>query len=110
MVIYSNSVKNVLDRLFLEAAAFRGNTPTIYNNCISALQNLERCQMDKIATAPFAWVRDKMYTVQVGRYCFSYRRFPNSIIVEEVYDTYIQQIIYEGLQAVVSLFERMLNT
>lgn len=37
------------------------------------------------------------------------RRFPNCIIVEEVYDSYIKQIITELFRAVISLFERLAN-
>lgn len=31
MIIYSNEVKNVLDRIFLEEVALRGNELKIYN-------------------------------------------------------------------------------
>ena len=108
-MIYSNEVKNVLDRLYLEATALHGSEPKTYNACIAALQRIEHLSVDAIAKEPFAWARDKMRYIQAGRYWFSYRRFPNCIIVEEVYDSYIKQIITESFRAVISLFEHLTN-
>jgi hypothetical protein len=107
MIIYSNEVKNVLDRIFLEEIALRGNELKTYNQCIETLDSLENSIITYYAHEPFAWKRDKVPYVKAGRYWFSYKRYPSAIIVQEVYDSQKGIIITEGIMKVKSLMERI---
>ena len=107
MILYSNSVQNVLDRLFLEDVAFSGKEPNTYNECIEALEGLENCIIGMTANKPLAWAREKTKFIPVGRYWFSYKVLPDAIVVDEVYDTLTGQIITEAIAQIKSLIERI---
>lgn len=66
MILYCNSVQNVLDRLFLEDVAFSGKEPNTCNECIEALDGLENCIIGMTANKPLAWAREKTKFVPVG--------------------------------------------
>ena len=107
-IVYSDSVKNVLDRLYLDEVAIRGRTiPEEYNECIEAIESLKHSVISIRANRPLCWAREGATIICPNRYWFSYKRFPNAILIDEVYDTQTDQIITEGLQRVLSLIERI---
>ena len=107
VIIYSNSVRNVLDRMYLEAVAFRGATPKEYGECIDAIESLPSSIVTIRANRPLCWAREKATIICPNRYWFSYKRFSNAILIDEVYDSKSGQILTEGLLKVLSLIERV---
>lgn len=108
VIIYSRSVKNVLDRIYLESVALRGQNPKEYYECIDAIESLQHSIVTIRANSrPLCWVREKATIICPNRYWFSYKRFSNAILIDEVYDSKSGQILSEGLIQILSLIERM---
>lgn len=78
MVIISNEVENVLDRIFLVGIAYNGNIPTLYTKAKSAILNLDKTPSNVYASsvnnAPYAWKRDNLLVLVVGKLMFSYEK------------------------------------
>ena len=106
-IIYSNSVRNVLDRMYLEAVAIRGTTLKEYGECVGAIESIPTSIVTIRANRPLCWAREKATIIRPNRYWFSYRRFSNAILVDEVYDSKTGQILTESLLKVLSLIERV---
>jgi hypothetical protein len=94
MVICSPSVKNVLDRLFLNATTM-GRTPIEYNNCIQALHRIESGVLRTMAKQPLSWARSHLFVVKTSRYWFGYVIINDIPIVEEVFDSRTNTILTE---------------
>lgn len=94
MVICSPSVKNVLDRLFLNATTM-GRTPVEYNNCIQALHRIESGILRTMAKQPLSWARSHLFVVKTSRYWFGYVIINDIPIVEEVFDSRTNTILTE---------------
>ena len=79
MVVTSEDVRNVLNRIYLVGIAYNGKPPKIYFDCIEAIENLdksiENVYAKSLQNVPFAWKRDNMLVCKVGKYCFSYVKF-----------------------------------
>ena len=93
MVIYSNEVENVLDRIFLVGVAYNGQIPPLYTKAKTAILNLDKTVSNVYASsvnnAPFAWKRDNVLVLVVGKLMFSYLKKINKdgniiIVVDEV--------------------------
>ena len=78
MVIISNEVENVLDRIFLVGIAYNGNIPTLYTKAKSAILNLDKALSNVYASsvnnAPYAWKRDNLLVLVVRKLMFSYEK------------------------------------
>ena len=78
MVIISNEVENVLDRIFLVGIAYNGNIPTLYTKAKSSILNLDKTLSNVYASsvnnAPYAWKRDNLLVLVVGKLMFSYEK------------------------------------
>ena len=74
MVIYSNEVENVLDRIFLVGVAYNGQIPPLYTKAETAILNLDKTVSNVYASsvnnAPFAWKRDKYLCWSLVNLCF----------------------------------------
>ena len=70
MVVISDDVLNVLNRIFLVGIAYNGRIPNIYGNIISKIENLDKSVGNVFAAsvnnAPFAWRRDNLLVLVVG--------------------------------------------
>ena len=93
MVIYSNEVENVLDRIFLVGVAYNGQIPPLYTKAKTAILNLDKTVSNVYASSvnnvPFAWKRDNVLVLVVGKLMFSYLKKINKdgniiIVVDEV--------------------------
>ena len=93
-MIYSTSVQNVLDRIYLSAVTM-GKAPIEYANCINALHKIEHGTIRTLAQKPISWARDGLYVAKSGRYWFGYTIQNDVVIVEEVYDCITNRIIWE---------------
>lgn len=78
MVIVSEDVRNVVDRIFLVGIAYNGRIPNMYGQIINAFKKLEssvaNINASSVNSAPFAWRRDKMLVLRVGALMFSYTK------------------------------------
>lgn len=93
MVIASNEVENVLNRIFLVGIAYNGQIPPLYTKVQTAILNLDKTVANvyasSVANAPYAWKRDNVLVLVVGKLMFSYFRKTNKngdiiIVVDEV--------------------------
>ena len=93
MVIASNEVENVLNRIFLVGTAYNGQIPSLYTKAQTAILNLDKTVANvyasSVANAPYAWKRDNVLVLVVGKLMFSYLRKTNKngdiiIVVDEV--------------------------
>ena len=93
MVIASNEVENVLNRIFLVGIAYNGQIPPLYTKAQTAILNLDKTVANvyasSVANAPYAWKRDNVLVLAVGKLMFSYLRKTNKngdiiIVVDEV--------------------------
>ena len=93
MVIASNEVENVLNRIFLVGIAYNGQIPPLYTKAQTAILNLDKTIVNvyasSVANAPYAWKRDNVLVLVVGKLMFSYFRKTNKngdiiIVVNEV--------------------------
>ena len=93
MVITSNEVENVLNRIFLVGIAYNGQIPPLYTKAQTAILNLDKTVANvyasSVANAPYAWKRDNVLVLVVGKLMFSYLRKTNKngdiiIVVDEV--------------------------
>lgn len=90
MVVYSREVLNVLDRIFLVGIAYDGRIPPLYSKIKTAILNLDKSVMNVFASsvnnAPYAWKREDLLVLVVGKYMFSYEKYEdeNLVIVHEV--------------------------
>lgn len=93
MVIASNEVENVLNRIFLVGIAYNGQIPPLYTKAQTAILNLDKTVVNvyasSVANAPYAWKRDNVLVLVVGKLMFSYFRKTNKngdiiIVVDEV--------------------------
>jgi hypothetical protein len=93
MVIASNEVENVLNRIFLVGIAYNGQIPPLYTKAQTAILNLDKTVANvyasSVANAPYAWKRDNVLVLVVGKLMFSYFRKTNKngdiiIVVDEV--------------------------
>ena len=93
MVIASNEVENVLNRIFLVGIAYNGQIPPLYTKAQTAILNLDKTVANvyasSVANAPYAWKRDNVLVLVVGKLMFSYLRKTNKngdiiIVVDEV--------------------------
>ena len=90
MVIISNEVLNVLNRIFLVGIAYNGRIPNLYGSIITKIENLGKSVANVYASsvnnAPYAWKRENLLVLVVGKYMFSYNKFDddNLVIVHEV--------------------------
>lgn len=78
MVILSREVENVLDRIFLVGIAYNGKISPLYSKAKATLLNLDKSIANiyapSINNAPFAWKRDNLLVLVVGKYMFSYEK------------------------------------
>ena len=78
MVIVSDDVRNVVNRIFLVGIAYKGHIPNMYGQIISAFEKLEssvaNVNASSVNSVPFAWRRDKMLVLRVGSLMFSYTK------------------------------------
>ena len=78
MVIVSDDVRNVVNRIFLIGIAYKGRIPNMYGQIISAFEKLEssvaNVNASSVNSVPFAWRRDKMLVLRVGSLMFSYTK------------------------------------
>lgn len=116
MVIVNETIKNVLHRIFLIGIAYNGRIPQLYTQAMSELDNLDFSVLSTNASAvnnaPFAWVRNRMLVLRVGKLMFSYTKQningETLVIVDEVAENGI--IVTEGTHyKILSLMERMDN-
>lgn len=93
MVVTSNEVENVLNRIFLVGIAYNGKIPSLYSKAQTAILNLEKTvaniNASSVTNAPFAWKRDNVLVLVVGKLMFSYLKKINKdgdiiIVVDEV--------------------------
>jgi len=93
MVIASNEVENVLNRIFLVGIAYNGQIPPLYTKAQTTILNLDKTVANvyasSVANAPYAWKRDNVLVLVVGKLMFSYFRKTNKngdiiIVVDEV--------------------------
>lgn len=93
MVIASNEVENVLNRIFLVGIAYNGQIPPLYTKAQTAILNLDKTVANvyasSVANAPYTWKRDNVLVLVVGKLMFSYFRKTNKngdiiIVVDEV--------------------------
>jgi hypothetical protein len=104
MVIVSDTVQNVLNRIYLIGIAYNGQPPNSYSDCINAIEKLDKTVANIFAKSvnntPFAWKRDNMLVCTVGKYGFSYIKYQTTketiVIVEEVSEN--GQIVTENKQ------------
>ena len=115
MVILSEEVENVLDRIFLVGVAYDGIIPPLYTKAKSAISNLDKTVLNVYASsvnhAPYAWKRDNTRVLVVDELLFSYEKntlkngsiavivhevAENGVIVTEKQDM-ITQIITETI-------------
>ena len=80
MVVISDDVLNVLNRIFLVGIAYNGRIPNMYGSIISKIESLDNTVGNVFASAvnnaPFAWKRDNLLVLIVGKYMFSYEKKP----------------------------------
>ena len=117
MIIINNTVRNVLNRIFLVGIGYKGKIPTLYSQAITALENLDNSIASINATAvnnaPFAWKRDKLLVLRVGNLMFAYRKgmLQNGdtiVVVEEVAQN--GEIVTENApKSIIALMERIDN-
>lgn len=101
MIIWSNSVENVLSRIYLEGVARNGRPPQIYVEAIQALAKLDKTCLtvnsNSDPNCPVGWRRNNYPLITVGKKSnklkFSYTKeyVDNGVIlviVEEVADAY----------------------
>lgn len=78
MVIVSEDVKNVVNRIFLVGIAHRGRIPNLYGNIVNAFEKLDtsvaNISASSVNSAPFAWKRDRMLVLKIGSMMFSYTK------------------------------------
>ena len=107
MVIASNEVENVLNRIFLVGIAYNGQIPPLYTKAQTAILNLDKTVANvyasSVANAPYAWKRDNVLVLVVGKLMFSYFRKTNKngdiiIVVDEVAEN--GQIVTEREQKI----------
>ena len=93
MVIANNEVENVLNRIFLIGIAYNGRIPPLYTKAQTAILNLDKTVANiyasSVANAPYAWKRDNVLVLVVGKLMFSYFRKTNKngdivVVVDEV--------------------------
>ena len=93
MVIASNEVENVLNRIFLVGIAYNGQIPPLYTKAQTAILNLDKTianvYASAVSNAPYAWKRDNVLVLVVGKLMFSYYRKTNKngdiiVVVDEV--------------------------
>ena len=78
MVIYNNSIKAVLSRIYLEGIARNGEAPSIYWDAKEALENLDKTCLTVYsksdAYCPLGWRRNNYPLLRVGYLRFSYTK------------------------------------
>ena len=78
MVVVSEDVRNVVNRIFLVGIAYQGRIPNMYGQIVSAFEKLDRSIVNinasSVRSAPFAWKRDKVLVLRVGTFMFSYSK------------------------------------
>ena len=71
MVIVSDDVRNVVNRIFLIGIAYKGRIPNMYGQIISAFEKLEssvaNVNASSVNSAPFAWRKDNIGTPEYYR-------------------------------------------
>lgn len=91
MVICSDSVKNVIDRLWIEefvtqqSKSQKGLSNKIKTNLESLDTSVARVHANAVNDVPFSWKRDKKYVLVVDDYKFSYSVIADIVKVDEVY-------------------------
>lgn len=71
MIIYSPSVQNVLDRLYVSAVTM-GKQPIEYNHCLKSIHAAESGVIRTVAQKPLSWARAGLFVAKAGRYWFGY--------------------------------------
>jgi hypothetical protein len=90
MVIISHEVLNVLNRIFVVGIAYNRQIPTLYAKARTSILNLDKTVANVFASsvnnAPYAWKRENLLVLVVGKYMFSYSKFDdgNLVVVHEV--------------------------
>ena len=113
MVIISNEVLNVLNRIFLVGIAYKGRIPNIYGNIITKIENLDKSVMNVFASsvnnAPYAWKREDLLVLVVGKYMFSYEKYEdeNLVIVHEVAEN--GRIVTERKDKIKTIIKETIN-
>lgn len=87
MVIYSNEIKDYLDRLYFYGMTHCDNLnfANKHNAVLSVLEKLDKPRTRLLATIP-AWKRDGMYSIRIGNAIFGYRWDGVNVVVEEVFE------------------------
>ena len=111
MIVCSRNVENVLLRFHLESVA-KGVEPTLYYNCISAIEKIQTSIATIIPDRPLSWKRENGTIIKVGNIWFLYKKFDNGLItVEEVYDAKRNEILtesqYEPIKQILEFEKRM---
>lgn len=96
MIIFSPSVQNVLDRLYVTSVTM-GKQPVEYNRCIEAIRSAESGIIRTVAQKPLSWARARLFVAKAGRYWFGYVLQNNVVIIDEVFDCARNTIIYESI-------------
>lgn len=117
MVIASNEVENVLNRIFLVGIAYNGQIPSLYTKAQTAILNLDKTVANvyasSVANAPYAWKRDNVLVLVVGKLMFSYYRKTNKngdiiVIVDEVAEN--GQIVTERESKIETIITETINS
>lgn len=78
MIVLSNDVKNVLNRIFLIGIAYNGKISKKYSKIKTALRNLDNSiiniKASAVNNAPLSWKRDNVNVIQVENFLFSYKK------------------------------------
>ena len=96
MIIYSPSVQNVLDRLYVSAVTM-GKQPIEYNHCLKSIHAAESGVIRTVAQKPLSWARAGLFVAKAGRYWFGYVIQNNVVIIDEVFDCVRNTIIDESI-------------
>ena len=116
MVIASNEVENVLNRIFLVGIAYNGQIPPLYTKAQTAILNLDKTVANvyasSVANAPYAWKRDNVLVLVVGKLMFSYYRKTNKngdiiVVVDEVAEN--GRIVTERKDKIKTIIKETIN-
>ena len=92
MVIISNDVLNVLNRVFLVGIGYEGKPPLLYAESMNQLEQLDKSITNvfasSVSNAPYAWKRDNVRVLVVRNLMLSYERL-------ELEDGTINVVVHE---------------
>ncbi len=77
MIVISNDVENVLNRIYLNGIAYQGCPPHYMQTSKRLLKNWANqynIYAKSVNNAPYAWKRDNMLVLRVGNLMFAYSK------------------------------------